>query len=134
MKGQCLCGKIQFQVDEIPGLVFNCHCSRCRSSHGADYATQVFANRSSLSFMAGQEFLKEFESTGGLRCFCSECGSRLMNYAKNDGDYLSVAAACLDQEFVQKMQITAHCFTGSKAIWHTIDESIPSYETLPESL
>ncbi len=36
MLGKCLCGKIEFEAQEIPGMVFNCHCSRCRISHGAD--------------------------------------------------------------------------------------------------
>ena len=88
MIGKCLCGVIEFNAEEVPDLVFNCHCSRCRVSHGADYATQAFAVRSSLEFTKGREFLSEYESTGGIRTFCSKCGSRLMNYAKADGDYL----------------------------------------------
>ena len=96
MTGKCLCGAIEFTAEEIPDMVFNCHCSKCRISHGADYATQAFAVRSSLHFIKGKEVLKEYESTGGIRTFCSHCGSRLMNYAKNGGNYLSVAIACLD--------------------------------------
>lgn len=129
MRGKCLCGLIEFTVEEIPEMVFNCHCSRCRVSHGADYATQAFAVRSSLKFLKGEDKLTEYESTGGMRCFCSNCGSRLMNYAKDGGDYLSIAIACLDSSYKGKAQ--SRCFTGSKAPWHTPSEDIPQFEELP---
>ncbi len=129
MLGKCLCGKIEFEAQEIPGMVFNCHCSRCRISHGADYATQAFAVRDSLRFIKGKEYLKEYESTGGIRTFCLNCGSRLMNYAKDGGDYLSIAIAGLDSTYQGKA--VAHCFTGSKALWHNLSDDIPSFEGFP---
>lgn len=132
MNGQCLCGGIEFSATEIPGMVFNCHCSRCRVSHGADYATQAFALRSSLRFTRGQELLKEYQSTGGIRTFCSHCGSRLMNYAPENGDYLSIAAACLDENYTRKA--VSHCYAGSKAVWHDPAPGIPCYEELPDDL
>ena len=130
MTGKCLCGAIEFTAEEIPGMVFNCHCSKCRVSHGADYATQAFAIRSSLHFIKGKEVLKEYESTGGIRTFCSHCGSRFMNYAKNGGNYLSIAIACLDESY--QGRAVAHCFSDSKAPWHTLSTDIPSFEGMPD--
>ena len=132
MHGQCLCGAIEFTAQAIPNMVFNCHCSRCRTSHGADYATQAFAVRESLVFLKGKDKLQEYESTGGIRTFCSHCGSRLMNYAKDGGDYLSIAIACLDESYHGKA--IAHCFTNSKARWHTPTDDIPGYAELPDNL
>lgn len=130
MTGRCLCGEIEFTAREIPGMVFNCHCSRCRVSHGADYATQAFADRSSLKFTKGEDKLGEYESTGGIRAFCSQCGSRLMNYAKNKGNYLSVAVACLDESY--KGKAVAHCFTDSKASWHSPSTDIREFRGMPD--
>ena len=132
MTGKCLCGGIEFSAQEIPEMVFNCHCSKCRVSHGADYATQAFAVQSSLKFTKGESKLKEYESTGGVRAFCSDCGSRLMNYAKDGGDYLSVAIACLDDTYEGKA--VAHCFTNDKAPWHTLNKEIPGFEAFPDNL
>lgn len=132
MTGKCLCGEIEFTAQEIPGMVFNCHCTRCRISHGSDYATQAFAVRSSLVFTKGKDKLKEYESTGGIRTFCSSCGSRLMSYAKDGGDYLSVAISCLDESYEGKA--VAHCFVGSKAPWHHPNPELPSFNDLPENL
>lgn len=130
--GSCLCGAIAFEVEEIPGKVFNCHCSQCRKSHGAAFATQVFAKGESLRFIKGEEHLKEyrqFQEQGGVRAFCAHCGSRLMNYFPDKSIYLSVALACIDSTF--KGEPIAHAFVGSKASWHHPSEDIPAFESIP---
>ena len=129
MKGKCLCGAIEFTADEKPGQVVNCHCSVCRVSHGAAFASIAFAERSSLEFLRGQELLSEYESAVGVRAFCSTCGSRLMNYGKDGADFLGVHIACLDPSYDGKPQ--AHCFVGSKAPWHEPSPDIPAFDEYP---
>ena len=129
LNASCVCGAIEFEFEDIPGMVLNCHCTLCRKSHGAAFATQAFAKRSTLKFLKGEELLKEYQSTRGIRAFCSNCGSRLMNYARDGGDYLSIAAACIDSEYTGKP--VAHAFVGSKAAWHHPSGDIPSYSELP---
>jgi hypothetical protein len=48
LKASCLCGGIEFEFEDIPGRVLNCHCSLCRKSHGVAFATQAFAKRHTL--------------------------------------------------------------------------------------
>ncbi|MGB3401726.1 MAG: GFA family protein [Microcoleaceae cyanobacterium] len=145
MKGSCVCGAIEFEVTEIPNMVFNCHCTRCRKSHGAAFATQAFAIRDSLKFIRGEaeswrcrltsrqtfqeEVLKEYESTGGIRTFCSHCGSRLMNYAKDNGDYLSIALSCIDTP--HNLKPVAEVCISSKVDWHDLCDQLPHYDELP---
>jgi hypothetical protein len=128
MTGTCLCGAIEFSADEVAGLVFNCHCSRCRKSHGAAFATQTFAVRSSLHFNKGRQHLKEYASTGGMRAFCELCGSRLMNYAKDGGNYLSIAIACLEDYAGRPV---ADAFLDSKAPWYEPCSGVPGFSGLP---
>ncbi|ELR99842.1 GFA family protein [Gloeocapsa sp. PCC 73106] len=132
MTGTCLCGGIEFEVEAIPGMVFNCHCTRCQKSHGAAFATQAFAIRKTLIFKKGQELLQEYESTGGIRAFCRNCGSRLMNYALYGGEYLSVAVTCLAES--NQIQPVAHCFTDNKLTWHNLSDQLPRYPGLPDNL
>ncbi|MGB3532024.1 MAG: GFA family protein [Microcoleaceae cyanobacterium] len=129
MKGSCVCGAIEFEVTEIPNMVFNCHCTRCRKSHGAAFATQAFAIRDSLNFIRGKEALKEYESTGGIRAFCSHCGSRLMNYAKDNGDYLSIALSCIDSP--HDLKPVADVCISSKVNWYNLSGQIPNFDELP---
>lgn len=132
MRGTCLCGGIEFEVDEIPGLVFNCHCSRCRKAHGAAFASLALADRATLRFLRGRELLAEYDSSAeGIRTFCSRCGSRLMNWQKDDGPYLGVSIACLDG---YEGRPTAHCFVDSKAPWHEPSTDIPAFGGLPDGM
>ncbi len=129
MKGSCVCGAIEFEVTEIPNMVFNCHCTRCRKSHGAAFATQAFAIRNTLKFIRGKEALKEYESTGGIRTKRSHCGSRLMNYAKDNGDYLSIALSCIDTP--HNLKPVAEVCISSKVNWHDLCDQLPHFDELP---
>ncbi len=131
-KGRCLCGAIEFEVELIPEMTFNCHCSRCRRSHGAAFATQVFAKGDTFKFIKGEDKISEFKERPGVRAFCSECGSRLMNYLPRKSRYLSIALACLDGEVDAKP--VSNVYVGSKASWFTPSEDIPSFDELPKGM
>lgn len=113
-------------------MIFNCHCSRCRKSHGSAFATQVIADRESLKFLRGQDFLSEFESTSAVRAFCSHCGSRLMNYGKNGDDYLSIAITSFDSE--SDFRPIGECFVGEKLDFIKLDPTIAHFQQLPSIL
>ncbi len=135
IRGSCLCGVIAYEVAPLTGKIFNCHCSQCRKSHGAAFATQAFADGKTLKLLKGEEFLKEYSGHGGVRAFCSVCGSRLMNYALDKSLYLSVALSCVDGDEDGKPYAgkpVAHAFVDSKAAWHRPSEDIPSYPGIPD--
>lgn len=130
IRGSCLCGAIVYEVDLILEKIFNCHCSQCRKSHGAAFATQAFAKGDTLNFLKGEELLKEYRGHGGIRAFCSNCGSRLMNYAPNKNLYLSVALSCVDS--LHNGTPVAHANADSKAPWYSPSENIPSFPGMPD--
>lgn len=130
LKGSCLCGEVEYQVEEIPGKVFNCHCTQCRKSHGAAFATQAFTDGSTLKFLKGEDKVKEYTGHGGIRAFCSECGSRLMNYAPDKSMYLSVALSCVDSP--HNGRPVANAFVAYKAPWYTPSDEIPSFDEMPK--
>ena len=39
LKGQCLCGSIQYEIDKVEPKMAHCHCSMCRKFHGAAFST-----------------------------------------------------------------------------------------------
>jgi len=41
IKGECLCGAVQFEVASVVGPFELCHCNRCRKSSGSAYAAIV---------------------------------------------------------------------------------------------
>ena len=90
VQGSCLCAQIAYEVELLPEKTFNCHCSFCRKAHGAAFATLTLAKGDTLTIKRGNARLKEHENNlGGFRAFCSNCGTRLMNYAPDKSMYLA---------------------------------------------
>lgn len=133
VKGSCLCGAIKYQADEIEGRIGNCHCSICRKSHGAAFATQALVRGELFTFLEGEDRLSKFESSSGLhRGFCSICGSRLVNYLQGGSTYMSVALSSIDSVFDGKP--AAHLCVASKASWYEINDDLPCFEDFPREL
>lgn len=133
MKGKCLCGKIAFTFEPFDGVALNCHCSICRRSHGADYATFIISRKSSLKFMSGEKELKEYSSSEfGVRAFCGHCGSRLMNYARSGSNYMSVALSAVEDD--HGVIPSANVQVASKAPWVKPNGSVPSFAQFPEDI
>jgi len=132
VNGHCLCGDIEFQVELIPGQVYSCHCSICQRSHGAAFATQALADGKTLRFIKGKDKLSDYFSGGGYRAFCSNCGSRLMNYAEDKSQYLSVAVSCLAEK--SAIEPVANVCIEGKLPWVQLSDNIPSYEGIPREI
>lgn len=130
IKASCLCNKIEFEAEEVPGMTFNCHCSRCKKSHGAAFSTQFIADIKSLKILKGEQYLSEYHSPKAIRTFCSHCGARLMNYDPKKASYLSVSVSALDHP--QGFRPTGECFAPEKLEFITLDPSIPHYQELPK--
>lgn len=128
IEASCLCEAVKFQAEDIPGMIFNCHCSRCRRSHGAAFATQVVCLKSSLIFVSGKEFVSEYKFEGIKRCFCSKCGSRLLNATESDG-YLSVSLTTIQGR--PDLKPVAECFAIDRLSFVLLDPSIPHFEGFP---
>lgn len=128
--GSCLCEAIEYSVEIIPHKIYNCHCSRCRKAHGATFATQAFARGNTLTFIKGEQLLGEFIDGKAIRAFCTQCGSRLMNYTRDKNIYLSIALANVHTP--HDFEPAAHANVESKATWHTPSSDIPSYAAMPD--
>ena len=133
VSGSCLCGKIQYEVELIPEKTFNCHCSYCRKAHGAAFATMSFAKGETLKITKGKSLLSEhWNGSRAYRAFCSNCGTRLMNYTEDKSIYLSIALSTVDTSIDFKP--VAHVNLESKACWFEPDEDIPGFESLPDNI
>jgi hypothetical protein len=125
-QGSCLCGTVKYCVSTELKAVTHCHCSMCRKSHGAAFATYASAPASAVSIVAGAQMLKGYESSEGvLRQFCCNCGSSLF-WSDSKGSFsqwMSIAIATLDSPFSPKKQ--KHGCVGSKASWYEIVDRHP---------
>jgi len=127
LKGQCLCGAIQYEIDKVEPKMAHCHCSMCRKFHGAAFSTFVEVKTDDLRWLKGQELLVGYiASNGTVRQFCSVCGSSMtFNSAHSTGNSIAIALGTLDSDF--DFQPDAHIHVDSKAKWINICDDLPQF-------
>jgi hypothetical protein len=125
MTGSCLCGKVGFQVDGILDDMSHCHCSICRKTHGAPFATYATCSAIQFAWTRGQDSIAQHESSPGFtRTFCRHCSSSLPLSTKRG---VHVPVGCLDDD--PQCMPHKHIFCESAAPWHVIADALPRYDT-----
>jgi len=127
-KGQCLCGAIKYEVDEIKPQMGHCHCSMCRKFHGAAFSTLGEADAKNFRWTEGEELLKNYVAgNGSVRQFCQNCGSS-MTFALSEepNGLIEFSLGTLDSDL--DVPPDAHVYTGSKANWVEICDELPQYK------
>ena len=128
MKGSCLCGAIEYEIDSIDMPVAHCHCRTCQKAHAAAFASTAGIMREHFRWLKGKEKLSSFESSPGkLRYFCSGCGSHLVAMRVNQS-HVIVRIATLDEN--PNVTPQAHIWTSHDVPWLEY-EGIPSYPEWP---
>jgi len=126
LKGSCLCGGIQYEIDAELGPITNCHCSQCRKASGAAFASNASVPAASFRFISGANLLKEWESSPGKRrCFCARCGSPILK--RNDDHPEAVRLRLGTLETDPRLKPSRNIYVGSKAPWFEITDTLPQF-------
>jgi hypothetical protein len=77
--GQCLCGKVGFEIDTPARWAFHDHSAASRRAHGAAYATYVGSWRKRFRITRGKTAITRYEDKAAsvARSFCAHCGTPL---------------------------------------------------------
>ena len=80
VSGQCLCGRVGFEIDTPARWAWHDHSSASRRAHGAAYATYVGSWRKRFRITRGKSGISRFEDRLGkaVRSFCASCGTPLL--------------------------------------------------------
>ena len=130
IKGECLCGTVQFEAASVVGSFELCHCTRCRKSSGSAYAAIVSVAADGFRITSGAELIRSFElpvierPPGYRRFFCQNCGSPVPNPTPV-GSRLEIPAGCLKDE--PGLSPDKHIYVEHKAEWDTIADGLPQY-------
>jgi hypothetical protein len=78
-EGQCLCGKVRFEIGVPARWAWHDHSKASRQAHGAAYATYVGCWKSRVRITKGAIHIARFEheQTRTARNFCAHCGTPL---------------------------------------------------------
>lgn len=130
MRGSCLCGAIEFEVDGPFPRLYQCHCSLCRKQGGSVSNTGLIVAADKFRWMAGEQQISRWERVTGFRShFCSRCGSPVPNPLRDTG-CIWVPSGLLDDD--ESLEIGAQLFVGSRAAWTKLPAGGVQFETAPE--
>lgn len=127
MKGSCLCGDVEFEVQAPPRRLYQCHCSLCRKQSGAAGNAAFVVQGAQLQWRSGEGRIRSYVKPTGFRSdFCGRCGSPVPNRIR-DTSFFWVPAGLLED--TGTLEVAMHLFVGSKASW----EPTPTIGVLHES-
>lgn len=128
-KGSCLCGELKYQVTGPLNVVMNCHCKFCRKAHSAPYITASLVPQNAVEITAGSELIAEYDfGDGRKRCYCSDCGTRVLNRIPRAG-LIAIMVATLDDH--ADVVPGFHINVESKLEYLKIDDDLPQYRAFP---
>jgi hypothetical protein len=126
--GGCLCGGTRYVLKSRPIALVDCHCIDCRRSAGAPYVQWGSVPRKDLVLTKGEP--RKIVYANRLRSFAACCGTHLFFEDAKDSDMIDVTIASLDDPAPFPPQKAI--FLEDKLPWVVIDESIPSFQTVPK--
>ncbi len=131
MKGECLCGAVEFELaGEIPNL-YQCHCSLCRKVSGSSANAAFRIDAGQFNWNRGRERVTEYVSESGFKShFCSVCGSPLPNLTADDTAYWVPVGLPEDNG---ELELVAQLFVDSRASWDVVADSGQHFSEMPDS-
>src|SRR6185295_17091611 len=110
-QASCLCGAVTWHIDGPLQVMSHCHCSRCRKTHGVNFATYVQASADGYHLHGAEHVIRWESAPGAYRCFCGICGSVVPGDPWEENIFMP-AGNFLDDPGARPL---AHIFVGSKA-------------------
>jgi hypothetical protein len=130
VRGSCLCGGVQYDINGTLSDSLNCHCAMCRKAHGAAFRSRARARVADFRWIAGEHLVTFYESSpGNHRGFCRVCGSPILSKFDADRSIVSLPLGALDGD--PGIRPAMHVYVASKAPWFTITDDLPQFSELP---
>lgn len=130
MKASCLCGGVKYEITGPMRRARYCHCAHCRKFSGTGYAAWGLVEAAHLSLGQMNARVTNYDSGGGLRAFCSSCGSPLWFEPAGLPHLRGIPLGVIDDGDVPEPKM--HVWTRSQAPWVSISDELPQHETHPQ--
>lgn len=130
MKGSCLCGNVEFEVDGEIFNIYQCHCSLCKKQSGSTSNSATIVGKDKLRFLMGSDSINSWVKESGFRSdFCSKCGSPVPNPLRGL-DLYWVPVGLLPVSL--KATVVAHLCISTISGWHLVDPSVAQFQGVPD--
>ena len=122
LTASCLCGSCRFTLPGPAGEITACHCHQCRSLSG-HYSASFDVEEAAVDWLSRDGLAEYRTAGGGVRGFCSGCGSSLWFRAADGG--FSVEAGAVDGP--TGGCLAAHIFVAERGSHYEIDDGLPQF-------
>lgn len=126
---ECLCGAIRYEIAQTLTLPRYCHCSICRRFSGGVPGAWALIPLDSLRQLVLDAPVCEFDSGGGIRCFCGECGTPVWFKSKLDDRLRAIPLGILSAGAPEP---TMHIWYGSRADWYCAADGLQRFDENPQ--
>ena len=118
LEGGCQCGKLRYQVNQPPMMVYCCHCTNCQKISGSAFAISAAIFEASFEFSKGDARKTTWLSDAGNQRYgyiCGDCGTRIAHGQEPSIGVLSLRAGTFDD--TSWIEPVGHIWTGSAQGW-----------------
>jgi len=122
--GSCYCRAITYTVDiDSPDAARTslCHCSNCKKFTGGNYGITTKLPRSSFKVTSETKpKVHEADNGSGVvlhREFCDNCGSGILEYGANAGDFTYIFYGTFDREGRKELGPKGEFFCKYREAW-----------------
>ncbi|WP_027524972.1 GFA family protein [Bradyrhizobium sp. Ec3.3] len=122
--GQCLCGKVTFEIDVPARWAWHDHSASSRRAHGAAYATYVGSWKKRFRITSGKSTITRYEdkATKTARSFCSQCGTPIAYERPRGPHMVNIPRALFNER------------TGRQPLYHIAIEELQEWAYTGEPL
>ncbi len=125
--GSCHCGSVRFDLDAVPRMAVNCHCTICRKINGGAFSTYASIPESKIRMVQGAELLSRYDfSENARKHFCSKCGTPIYNTNRLYPGLCMVYLGSLNDP--QQIVPAVNIFCQSGLAWTFSIEAIESHQ------
>lgn len=130
IKGSCLCGSVEFEIEKAVGPFELCHCSRCRKVSGSAFVSGLGVRTEDFRLIQGRELIQTYEAPiienppAYKTCFCTRCGSPVPD-PDPESDWFEIPAGLLDGD--PGRHPDKHIFIEDKSEWFIIIDDLPQF-------
>jgi len=128
--GGCQCGKIRYEITEVPQMVYTCHCTECQRLTGSAFSLGAIVPEAAFHLRGIEPRPLQRKADSGrvnTRFVCPECATWIHS-APRDGQLRFRAGTLDDRSWLRP---TRHIWTRSKQPWVTFAEGDEIFELQP---
>lgn len=129
MKGNCLCGAVEYEIQNFSGKIYQCHCTLCRKQSGSASNSGAVVSLDDFKWLKGHEntvtWVKE---SGFTSSFCKSCGSPVPNQLRTY-DFYWLPVGCLEGD---DFKVVSNICLDSKAPWATVSPDGERITAMPD--